>query len=49
MKAYIASGWFNPEWLQEVEDLKSALSDTGFDFFSPKDFFICAPNADINV
>lgn len=46
MRAYIASSWFNPAAFQEVEDIKQALSDTGFEYFSPKDFFIAPPTAD---
>lgn len=49
MKCYIASGWFNPEWMQEVEDLKTALSDANFEYFSPKDFFTCSPTANIET
>lgn len=42
---YIASGWFNPEWLQEVEDIKGVLADLGLDYFSPKDHAICEADA----
>jgi nucleoside deoxyribosyltransferase len=37
---YIASGWFSPEWLQEVEDIKKVLEDLDLAYFSPKDFAI---------
>lgn len=46
MNAYIASSWFNPTAFQEVEDIKQALTDAGFGYFSPKDFFIAPPTAD---
>lgn len=49
MKAYIASGWFNPEWLQEVEDIKSVLDDQGYDYFSPKDVAIAPTDAGQDV
>ena len=42
---YIASGWFSPEWLQEVEDIKSVLEDLSLDYFSPKDYAICEADA----
>ena len=28
-KVYLASGWFNPEWLQEVENIKSVFEKHG--------------------
>jgi nucleoside 2-deoxyribosyltransferase len=49
MKAYIASSWFNPVAYQEVEDIKTALTDAGFEYFSPKDFFVCPPTADLET
>ena len=42
---YIASGWFSPEWLQEVEDLKQVLEDLKLDYFSPKDYAIAEETA----
>lgn len=42
---YIASGWFSPEWLQEVEDIKSVLDKNNLNYFSPKDFAICPEEA----
>lgn len=42
---YIASGWFSPEWLQEVEDIKGVLSELNLDYFSPKDHAICEADA----
>ena len=42
---YIASGWFSPEWLQEVEDIKSVLEDLDLAYFSPKDYAIAEATA----
>lgn len=42
---YIASGWFSPEWLQEVEDIKKVLDDLALDYFSPKDYAIAEATA----
>jgi nucleoside 2-deoxyribosyltransferase len=42
---YIASGWFSPEWLQEVEDIKKVLEDLSLDYFSPKDYAIAEADA----
>jgi len=42
---YIASGWFSPEWLQEVEDIKGVLEDLKLDYFSPKDYAIAEATA----
>ena len=36
-KVYLASGWFSPEWLQEVENIKSVFEKHGISYFSPKD------------
>ena len=47
MKAYIASSWFNPVANQEVNDIISALESNGFEVFSPRDFFVCPPTADL--
>ena len=49
MKAYIASSWFTPTAFEEVETIKELLSKHGFEYFSPKDFFICPPTADLNT
>ena len=35
-KCYIASGWFSPEWLEELETIKSTLDNLGLAYFSPK-------------
>jgi len=44
-KCYIASGWFSPEWLQELEDIKSCLDDLGLSYFSPRDENLCSPDS----
>ena len=49
MKAYIASSWFNPVANKEVNDIISALEDSGFEFFSPRDFFVCPPDANLET
>lgn len=46
---YIASGWFNPEWLAEVENIKGVLDKHGLSYFSPKDYAICAPDAHVDT
>ena len=45
-KCYIASGWFSPEWLEELENIKSTLDYLGLDYFSPKDENLCKPDDD---
>ena len=47
-KCYIASGWFSPEWLEELENIKATLDDLGFDYFSPKDENLCTPDSTVN-
>lgn len=42
---YIASGWFSPEWLQEVEDIKKVLEGLDLAYFSPKDYAIAEADA----
>ena len=49
MKAYIASSWFTPAAFEEVETIKKLLTKNGFKYFSPKDFFICPPTADLTT
>jgi len=49
MKAYIASSWFNPVANQEVNDIISSLAENNFEFFSPRDFFVCPPGADLET
>jgi hypothetical protein len=48
-KCYIASGWFSPEWEKEVESIKATLDSVGCKYFSPKDFFVCPPDATADV
>ena len=36
-KCYLASGWFSPEWLEEVENIKTVLEKYYLEYFSPKD------------
>ena len=43
-KCYIASGWFSPEWLEEVENIKTVLEKHNLDYFSPKDENLCKPD-----
>jgi len=47
-KCYIASGWFSPEWLQELEDIKLCLDDLGLSYFSPKDENLCSPDSSVS-
>ena len=46
-KCYIASGWFSPEWLEELENIKTVLDTVGLDYFSPKDENLCDPDSDV--
>jgi len=46
-KCYIASGWFSPDWLEELENIKATLDDLGFDYFSPKDENLCTPDSTV--
>ena len=48
-KCYIASGWFSPEWLAELECIKSVLDDLELDYFSPKDENLAKPDDAVNV
>ena len=45
-KCYIASGWFSPEWLEELECIKTTLDSMGLEYFSPKDENLCKPDDD---
>ena len=49
MKVYLASGWFTPKALEEVEALEVLLADLGLDVASPRKIFICPPNAPLDV
>ena len=47
-KCYIASGWFSPEWLEELEGIKTCLDNLGLAYFSPKDENLCTPDSDLD-
>lgn len=38
---YIASGFFTPEQIEEIEFIKSELDKRGLTYFSPKDNCVC--------
>ena len=44
-KVYLASGWFSPEWLEEVENIKAIFDRYGVSYFSPKDENLCDNDA----
>ena len=44
-KVYLASGWFSPEWLEEVENIKAVFDQVGISYFSPKDENLCDDDA----
>jgi len=44
-KVYLASGWFSPEWMEEVENIKIVFEKYGVSYFSPKDENLCDANA----
>jgi nucleoside 2-deoxyribosyltransferase len=44
-RCYIASGWFSPEWLEELENIKTTLDSLGLSYFSPKDENLCSPDS----
>ena len=46
-KCYIASGWFSPEWLEELENIKTTLDRLNLDYFSPKDENLCDEDSDV--
>ena len=46
-KCYIASGWFSPEWLEELENIKTTLDNLDLDYFSPKDENLCDEDSDV--
>jgi len=48
-KCYIASGWFSPEWLEELEGIKSTLDRFELDYFSPKDENLAKPDDAVSV
>ena len=45
-KVYLASGWFSPEWLEEVENIKAIFEKHDISYFSPKDENLCLPDAE---
>jgi nucleoside 2-deoxyribosyltransferase len=47
-KGYIASGWFSPEWLRELENLKAMLDQHGLKYFSPRDEALCEADASLD-
>lgn len=47
-KCYIASGWFSPEWLEELENIKTTLDNLDLDYFSPKDENLCDPDSSVD-
>ena len=44
-EVYLASGWFSPEWLEEVENIKAILDKHEVTYFSPKDDNLCDNDA----
>lgn len=46
-KCYIASGWFSPEWMEELENIKATLDSHNLDYFSPKDENLCDEDSDV--
>jgi len=47
-RCYIASGWFSPEWLEELENIKTTLDNNNLGYFSPKDENLCSPDSTVN-
>ena len=47
-KVYLASGWFSPEWLQEVENIKAIFEKHGISYFSPKDENLCDEDSSVS-
>ena len=48
-KVYLASGWFSPEWLEEVENIKEIFDAYQVRYFSPKDENLCQPDAEDSI
>jgi nucleoside 2-deoxyribosyltransferase len=46
-KVYLASGWFSPEWLEEVENIKAIFDKHDISYFSPKDENLCDEDSDV--
>jgi nucleoside 2-deoxyribosyltransferase len=49
LKVYLASGWFTPAAAEEVTNLEALLTKMNFDMASPRQIFICPPNASQEV
>jgi nucleoside 2-deoxyribosyltransferase len=45
LKVYIASPFFNSKQIDQVEFIKESLTRLGYEYFSPKDYFVLDPNA----
>ena len=45
MNCYIASGFFNPNQLKDLENIKNVLEKVGIDYYNPKDEIVCPVNA----
>lgn len=48
-KVYLASPWFNEEQSEREMRVKRKLRDLGCKVFSPRDEFVCKPNASYNA
>ena len=48
-KVYLASGWFSPEWLEEVENIKTVFEKHNISYFSPKDENLCDNDANESI
>lgn len=48
-KVYFASPFFNEEQVEREEALKQILRNNGFEVLSPKERFVCPPNASYEV
>ena len=48
-KVYLASGWFSPEWMEEVENIKAVFEKHGISYFSPKDENLCDADAEASM
>lgn len=42
---YIASGFFTPLQISQIEELKRTLTEAGCTYYSPKDELVCPPDA----
>ena len=48
-KVYLASGWFSPEWFEEVENIKKIFDAYQVRYFSHKDENLCQPDAEDSI